>query len=164
MSRRGFKRARGLTVPRLLFGGIELYCMSQDYDAGARGSATTRSAAEAQWRASQRRLRGFRPCQAIGCCQSRSLESCTCSQRANKHIPDPTSSGPRARRRRSQACEVGIGSIASFRNRSPDICLSPNSGARADISGPPLRARARSRCDRDRGTLLQLISRSHNQL
>jgi len=32
------------------------------------------------------------------------------------------------------------GSIASFRIRSQDVCLSPNSGARADISGPQLRA------------------------
>src|SRR6516165_8302702 len=33
-----------------------------------------------------------------------------------------------------------LGSIASFRTRSPDVCLSPDSGARADISGPQLRA------------------------
>src|SRR6516162_6773290 len=33
-----------------------------------------------------------------------------------------------------------FGSIASIRTRSPDVWLSPNSGARADISGPQLRA------------------------
>ena len=35
---------------------------------------------------------------------------------------------------------VSYGSIASFGTRSPNVCLFPNSGGRADISGPQLRA------------------------
>jgi hypothetical protein len=44
--------ARGLTVPRLLFGATELYCMRQDYDAGARAD---------QRRPGQRRKRSGEP-------------------------------------------------------------------------------------------------------
>ena len=36
LSRGGLLSARGLTVPRLLFGAIELHSLRQDYDAGAR--------------------------------------------------------------------------------------------------------------------------------
>jgi hypothetical protein len=44
--------ARGLTVPRLLFGATELYCMRQDYDAGAGAD---------QQRPGQRRKRSGEP-------------------------------------------------------------------------------------------------------
>jgi len=37
-----------------------------------------------------------------------------------------------------------VGSFASLSTRLPDVSLSPNRGARADISGPQLRANSGS--------------------